>query len=265
MLDQCVQGVVATYLEVVDALAPGVVEGLYLHGSVALDDFRAAVSDIDFVAVVSAPLGPAGIEALRRAHQRLRRHRPRPLFEGTYVTWDDLARDPELSQPGPHTHYRGFGASGRAHRNPITWHTLASAGVVCRGPSLASVRVWTDPVRLASWTRGNLDTYWGTWQARGNRFFSVHGLATMTSQAVTWGVLGVVRLHYTLATGQITSKEKAGLYALETFPERWHGVIGEALRIRRGCEGRASCHHRLARRRQALDFVSMVIDDALSR
>lgn len=92
----------------------------------------------------------------------------------------------------------------------------------------------------------------------------MYGLASMTSQVVTCGVLGVVRLHYTLATGQITSKEKAGLYALETFPERWHGVIDEALRIRRGCRGRASCRHRFARRGEALDFVSVAIDDALS-
>lgn len=82
MLDPSVQDVVGTYLEVVDAEAPDVVEGLYLHGSVALDDFRAVVSDLDFVAVTSTPLSPVGIEALRRAHRRLRHASASPLLRG---------------------------------------------------------------------------------------------------------------------------------------------------------------------------------------
>jgi hypothetical protein len=39
---------VAEYLGLADAHLPGVVEGLYLVGSIALDDFQA--SDVDFVA-----------------------------------------------------------------------------------------------------------------------------------------------------------------------------------------------------------------------
>lgn len=46
----------ATYLEVADRLEPGLVEGLYLQGSIALGDYRPGVSDIDFVAVTSRPL-----------------------------------------------------------------------------------------------------------------------------------------------------------------------------------------------------------------
>ena len=42
-----------TYLDVVDSCAPGLVEGLYVVGSFALDDWRPGHSDIDIVAVTA--------------------------------------------------------------------------------------------------------------------------------------------------------------------------------------------------------------------
>lgn len=50
-----VSDVVDTYLRVVDEEAPGLVEGLYLVGSVALGEFRPHTSDVDFVAVTAEP------------------------------------------------------------------------------------------------------------------------------------------------------------------------------------------------------------------
>jgi hypothetical protein len=80
--------------------------------------------------------------------------------------------------------------------------------------------------------------------------------------APAWGVLGVSRLHYTLATGEITSKEGAGLHARRTCSARWHRIIDECLRIRRGDRGRSLYLNPLTRRRDALGFMAMGIDDA---
>ncbi len=73
-----------------------------------------------------------------------------------------------------------------------------------------------------------------------------------------WGVLGVSRLHFTLATGAVASKSAAGEHALTVFEPRWHRIIKESLRIRRG-EGRSLYGNPFARRRDALDFVAMAI------
>ena len=90
------------------------------------------------------------------------------------------------------------------------------------------------------------------------------GLASLGPWATEWGVLGVTRLHHTLAGGEITSKYGAGLYAMRRFPLRWHRVIVEALRIRRGDPGRSIYRTPLGRRRDLLAYVAAVIDDALS-
>jgi Domain of unknown function (DUF4111) len=77
---------------------------------------------------------------------------------------------------------------------------------------------------------------------------------------VQWCVPGVTRLHYTIATGDITSKSGACRYALATFPDTWHMVIAEALALRRGEQ--PVPRSRLSRHRDVLGFMAFVIDDA---
>lgn len=98
---------------------------------------------------------------------------------------------------------------------------------------------------------------------RASRLASRDGLASLGPTATEWGELGVSRLHYTLTSGEITSKYGAGLYAMRRFPLRWHRVV-EVLRIRRGDPGPSSYGTPLGRRREMLAYVAMVIADALA-
>ncbi|WP_327590231.1 DUF4111 domain-containing protein [Nonomuraea sp. NBC_00507] len=218
-----IDAIVETYLSVADAAAPGLIEGLYLEGSAALDDYRPATSDVDFVAVTAA--GPP-IETLERIHTSLGAH----PFEGVYVTWDDLRRNPLDLGARPQAHAGKLNPQGGL--NPVTWHTLARHGVTCRGPKAGELDIWTDPAVLAAWTDANLDRYWRRLVTRASHLFSPWGLASLGPYATVWIVTGVSRLHYTLATGELTSKTGAARHARKTFPERWHRVIDEALRLR---------------------------------
>lgn len=143
----------------------------------------------------------------------------------------------------------------------MTWHTLAHHGVVFRGPAPAELDIWTDSEALAAWQNANLDEYWGRLLDRAARLPSKAGLLALTDLAAVWTVTGVSRLHYTLATGDITSKDGAGRHALRTFPERWHRVVNESLRIRRADPGRSLYRNALTRRRDVIAFAGMVIAD----
>ena len=256
-----VQAVVDAFLTAVDAEVPSLIEGLYLVGSVALDDFRPHRSDIDFVAVMSRRPDVASLAALERIHIMLQEQWRRPFFDGIYVTWDDLASDPALLDHCPSAHEGRFQPAGRG--DLIAWHTLAWHGVRCRGPAVADLTVWTDAAALAAWTNDNLDTYWQRRVLdRGAHLLTPYGLLGLTEWACEWCVTGVSRLHYTLATDAITSKEGAGIYALATFPDRWRRVIDEALRIRRAAGGRSLYRLPLSRRRDVRAFTAMVIADA---
>ena len=282
-----VQEVVSSYLDAVDDEAPGLVEGLYLIGSIALGEFRPHTSDIDFVAVTAKQPDAATIVKLTRAHNRLRKVWPRPFFDGRYVTWKDLARDPRQIGPGPYSYQGRLHSGGCGECDPITWHTIKNHGIRCRGPETNELNIWSDPQSLRSWTLSNFDSYWRPLLQRARGFPDPWNITAFTSYGTVWIVLGVCRLHYTLATGEIVSKEQAGCYGLKTFPDKWHRVLNEALRIRRADCARPDVTSALSemiydlgirkinegslyksvveRRRDVLQFAEMVIDDALRR
>jgi len=164
-LDARVRDIVDHYLAAVDAAAPGLAEGFYLTGSVALEDFHPGASDIDFVAVTRDMLSTADLTTLKHMHsRRLAHHTWWGRLDGLYVTWRDLTRDPALADPAPHVH------EGRFHRrgagDPITWRILADHGVVVRGSRREDLGVWVDRGRLDAWLCQNLDTYGRPWLRR---------------------------------------------------------------------------------------------------
>ena len=268
-----VDDVVNAYLRRVDAAAPGLVGGLYLTGSVALDDFRpgrgiarwgpsgADVSDVDFVAVTDRTPDDDALATLGRVHADLRRPRSRPSFDGLYVTWDDLARDPAEVTGRPQTHGGHLDRSGAAH--PVLWQEMADHAIAVRGPHRSALPVRTDRERLAAWVRGNLDGYWRRWHSDATRTLSPAALVGLTRWGPTWGVLGVARLHHTICTGGICSKSAGGAHARERFGPAWHRIVDECLHIRRGSPHWSAYRTPLARRRDALAFVDTVIEDGV--
>ncbi|HZC12815.1 MAG TPA: aminoglycoside adenylyltransferase domain-containing protein, partial [Thermoleophilaceae bacterium] len=113
-----------------------------------------------------------------------------------------------------------------------------------------------------TWTLGNLNGYWRGWAQEARRGGPRLGMA-LPRRFAAWGALGAPRLHYTLSTGAIATKEDAGRYALEVFEPRWHPLIEDALAYWRGLPP-SPAYRRLAtrRRRDAAEFVASVIDTA---
>jgi Domain of unknown function (DUF4111)/Nucleotidyltransferase domain len=262
-VEETVGRVVDGYLTEVDDALPGRIEGLYLVGSVALDDFRPGSSDIDFVAVSAERLGEDDLEALAGVHRRLGRRTPQPPLSGVYVTWADLPRDPRTLGPVPQHHEGRLSPEGGLDADVVQWLTLRTRPVAARGPE--APEVWTDEAGTRAWVLENLNTYWSEWAARQRSL--ARGITPIPDRVVAWGVLGIARLHYTLATGEVTSKTQAGAYARETFGERWHPIIAEAQRLRRGDGEQAPGYrrHPLTRRQDTLEFMAHVIEDANER
>ena len=265
-----VLGAVEDLLARVDRALPGRVEGFYVVGSACLGAFRLGRSDVDFVAVVDRELGVAELGRLRAAHRGqwcaalvrdagLRRRWPL-VCNGSYLQWADLSRSPSNVTPVA-GHVAGhFGVGGRDFDvNPVTWTTLARHGIAVRGPDRNRLDIYTDTFELRAWTLENLNGYWRLWaeRARGPR----PGLTAraLPRHFAASAVLGVSRLPYAVATGQIASKEGAGEYALEAFDPRWREIITEALAYWRA-ESPARTGGRRGRLATAADFVDYVAD-----
>jgi hypothetical protein len=105
--------------------------------------------------------------------------------------------------------------------NPVL---LAAHGIAVRGPSPRALQIQTDDRELRAWSLADLNTYWRRWAAptRQSRFV----VAKLPSRRyAAWGIFGAPRLHYTLATGEIASKEEAGHYGEQELKSRtvWSG------------------------------------------
>ena len=245
-----------TYLEIVDEVAAGLVEGLYVVGSAALDDWHPLHSDIDIVAVTAEPATEADAAQLRMAHALLAERQPLPHIDGPYVAWGDLIIEPTVS-------HRPWVFAGELHHdaecfeiNPITWYTLATYGITVRGALPASLGISTDTEARIRFVIENLNTYWRTSQqvvasgcASGRQF---------TPADLEWCALGTLRLHYTAFTADVSSKSAAGQYGLDVTPTRFHDVIREALCSRSGIDVGLPASALMTR---CAELMTWVIDD----
>jgi hypothetical protein len=226
MLPPVVERSIERYLSHVDRLLPGRVTGFYVVGSTALGAYRERRSDIDFVAVVDGDLGPAALRRLRAQHAwsaagtgttALRRGRS-PLTgtcNGCFIRADDLGRPateitPVASHVG-HTFKVGVGDI-----SPVDWKVLAERGIAVRGPDPESMPLDPQLDLMLSWNLGNIEQYWRPWAERAMRTPGRFRLRPRWSTA--WGVLGAPRLHRSIATGDVISKEDAGDYAPRRLP-----------------------------------------------
>jgi hypothetical protein len=249
-----VRTVCEEHLALVDRELPGLVEGLYLHGSLGFGEWYDGRSDVDFVAVTSTRPDAEVVRRLEALHGRLEETFPRPPYDGFYVTWDDLARPPYQCPDVACTLGGQWQDEGRVDVNPVTWHELARHGVEIRGPRLEAVELWTDQQALRAYTHANLETFW-TEQAGALRQFPQEAAKP---EIVSWFVLGVPRLHHLLATDRLTSKNGAGQHAVDAFGERWRPLVAEALAYR-GTGERAGALVDEELGAQVMDFADLAV------
>jgi len=226
-LPEPVSAVCETFL---DTLPSGLVTGLYLRGGIGFGEWIAGQSDVDFVATLSRRPTEEDLHALGIAHQRVAALHPDVPFDGAHLLAKDLTADPEECPDVPCILHRHFEPEARYDISPVAWHELAWHGVTVAGQPHESLGIWTDQERLLDFTRDNLDSYW-----RGNAAaLAAQPKEAAREEACSWCVLGVARLDHLLVTGELTTKSGAGRWGLTYYPERFHRVLREALRIREG-------------------------------
>ncbi len=244
--------------------------GLYLVGSVALGGYRRRRSDLDFVCVLDGAVDRQCVGRLRIAHaqsglvtgSRALHEGRSPLtgpLNGIFIRESDLVRAvtqirPVASQVGA----RFKTGQAGSDLSPVGWKVLAENGVRIRGPRPSALNLNGEPERLRSWTAGNLDSYWRPWAEKVARA-PLRWFALRPRYWTAWGVLGAPRLHCTIATGEVVTKEAAGEYALSEFALRWRPLIQEALAYWREEPEQFSVSAG-RRARMTAEFVSSVVE-----
>lgn len=228
-LPEPVVGALRTWLAAHDEAAPGTIEGLYVVGSVALDDWTPR-SDVDVVAVIADPSEPELADDLAAA-QALLRGRAEPAIDGPYVAWGDLVV-PAMAVQRPWVLDGEYHVDGESFEiNPVTWFTLARYGIVARGVVPEAIGVATDLAERQAWVAENVRTYW---VGVGERLAA--GLAESDEtryggEVLEWVALGISRMLYTFETGDVTSKSAAGEWAAWRAPD-YAPMLHRAVEVR---------------------------------
>lgn len=235
LLPPSVEGVVADFLRHLSDARLLVVRGVYLVGSLVLDDFRPGASDIDFVAVLDDEPSAEECGVLDRIHAALA-EAGGPCFDGFYLPVAALRQPPRDYRILPFSQDGRF-RTGEVCRevNPVVWRCLTRHGRAVLGPPLAELGIADDGELLRAYQVGNLRTYWLSWidQAEAALAAKAPG-EDCNAEALGWGVLGVARIACALETDRVVSKGGGGRHALTAHPTCWHPIVREALSAHAG-------------------------------
>lgn len=239
MLPQDAAHAIESYLRTADRLLPGAVTACAVGGSIALDAYRPGRSDVDVVAVISdewkerrgllSRLRLLHLSQLPRLSVRAGRGLGFSACCNTVFIWESEVTRPVTSIRPIASHVGEiFDSSGAFDVNPVVWKQLVDGGTSVRGDKVADWGLDPEPEVLHAWVARNLREYWTPLAenlGRNRRRLSAGG--------VEWCLLGPARMHRTLLTGAIISKEAAGQHALDEFPN--HAPIFEVAlaRLRR--------------------------------
>lgn len=241
------------YLSLVDRQLAGMMRAFYIEGSVALGGFNERFSDIDFVAIIDRQTTQTEVDTLRHIHDVVRKHHPRWQMMGSYLQADDLERAGDRIEPCPVYHDGILGLDGHFELHSVEGWILKHRGIAVVGPEPHDLPFIVDWDLIIAKMRVNLNTYWARWTRRPDKI-----AITLSDWGVQWTVLGVLRQFYSFRENAITTKRKAGEYALTCMPAGWHRLIREAIHIREGDE-KTLYRSRVARTIQTVNFLRYVI------
>ncbi|KQL50703.1 hypothetical protein AN964_24045 [Heyndrickxia shackletonii] len=256
MIPIIVNNLIKDYAELLYEKLPNTIEGVYLHGSIALNAFDDS-SDVDFLTITKRPLLQEEIQTLEKIHQIIAMRYPKPELDGMYLQLNEIGKNTET---GSTPFYNGgiMHATGAFNQNPITWWVLKHSGIRIIGPAIDQLKIGVEPEDFIKYVHANMNSYWKN-RVRNYRTFDFSAIPDELIEAeIEWAVLGVLRQFYTIKEHEIISKLGAGKYALNHLPKEWNNIIQEAIRIREKSEV-SSYQSNEERISDAVNFLSFLI------
>lgn len=239
IIPEVVDKVLKDYINLLNDHLPGTIEGLYIHGSIALDAYVEGSSDIDFITLTNRRLTVRDTEALSHIHRTIENKYNKPEMDGVYALREDMGKlftsiDDRIEYPYYNNGELAFG--DYFNFNPITWWVLKNKGIKIIGPEIEEFELDIQPYVLTSYVRENMNSYWtNRVQMAEASFEQLTQLPTeQIDIEIEWTVLGLLRQFYTIKEHDIVSKLAAGEYGLTQLPVEWHNIIKEAMNIRKG-------------------------------
>lgn len=246
------QDVLAQYNRLTDKRLPDVIVSLHIIGSIALDAYRHGLSDIDFIAVVAEPPTETELAGLAEIHASLPET---PMLDGFYITPAQL-RGQAGAAPNLVRATEGTVEPVGGEPSAITRHELLQHAITLRGQSPSEYGLHVNPDDLNTWLVDNLTGYWARYATDLRTVIADRPLgAAANPETITWATTGPGRLHYTLTTGGIVSKQDSLVYSKKRFPQTDPDLLDRCLAWRNGDAGEFT----IADGHKAADHIDAVV------
>lgn len=224
--------IVAAFVDKIVAIHSGFIQGVYLTGSIPMDDFYATKSDIDFIVLCNDLPDRETASRLYRIHREIATQFPKPDLSGWYLASAQL----QTEQPDnihALTYHEGAMRYGVFDMAPVTLSELRMNAVTIFGAPAETLPISITQRQLHDFLYRNINGYWAEWLRQHSSFFRKKLLLLTFPRYTEWVILGTARQLCTLRTRKIVSKTEAGHYCLEHLPQRFHPILHEAMKIRK--------------------------------
>ncbi|HVE60601.1 MAG TPA: nucleotidyltransferase domain-containing protein, partial [Chitinophagaceae bacterium] len=201
--------IIAHFAEKISSIDPKIVDGLYLTGSLSMNDFCFNKSDIDFLVLCkNLPDETTALE-LKHIHETIQKRYSKPDLNGVYISYDVLKTDKPENSKVLHYH-QGTLRYGKFEMAPISLSELKLNAVTIFGEKAEGLPIDIKDGYLNKFLYDNINSYWAKWIKQHSSFFYRKILLLFFPRLTEWSVLGVARQLCTLQTGKIVSKTEAG-------------------------------------------------------
>lgn len=258
-----VSSILCDLLAAIDTIDPHLIHGVYLIGSITLNDFYLTKSDVDFVILVNHLPDTKTFKQLSRLHRRFNRSYPKPDLSGHYVSVKDICSSNIDTIPAVICQ-QGSLSRDYMKMAPVVLTELTTNAHIVLGPSIGSLPISISSRTLIRFLNQNINTYWQNWTIKHSGFNRHKFLIWLFPRYTEWIVLGVARQLYTLYTGRITSKLEAGNFCIDILPSEYHPIIIKAISVRKDCRSYPfvrtyAIDPSFLRMRQTIDCVNYMI------
>lgn len=224
--------IVADFVDKISSIEPNFVDGIYLIGSLPMNDFYFNKSDIDFLVFCKKLPDEKTVTQLKHIHRTIEKRYATPDLSGSYLTIDSIQTDkPENIKTL--TYHEGTMRYGTFEMAPISLSELKSNALTIFGQKAETLQFDIKKDYVNQFLYNNINSYWTKWLDKHSSFFNRKLFLLFFPRLTEWSVLGVARQLCTFQTGKIVSKTQAGFYCLQQLPDKFRPIINEALKIRK--------------------------------
>ena len=216
-MNDAISGITNEIVRIMD----GRVYGIWLYGSVVLDDFRLGWSDIDFIALTNGKISGRQSEKLLTLRQDLLEKEPQNLY---YRSFEGIITDLDEYRNQSFTRLVYWGTSGQQVTDRYVPDPFSAFELAKFGRTVYGSKPWGFPAPEKK----------ELIRAVREHYECIRKYARQTDESLYscgW-LLDICRCIYTLRNNDVISKTQAGIWALEEYLFPDEEPLRKALEIR---------------------------------